>query len=128
MVNIKKAIQIISNVNASAHTEQLFLNHSILSLDKFITQGRLHLMHSIINEYWPESYLNIFNNNASRNNGHNLRNANDIVLPQPRTELFKKMPLCTLPLTWNNLNIAIKAQTNKTTFRKYNLFNPPTIT
>ncbi len=127
----KKAIRIISNANASAHMEQLFLNHNILSFDKLITQGRLHLMHSIINEYCPDSFLNIFNNNASRNNGHNLRNASDLVLPQPRIELFKKMLLYTLPLTWNNLNITIKAQTNKTTFRialQYDLLNPPTIT
>jgi hypothetical protein len=113
----KKAIRIISNASRTAHTEQLFRNLGILSFDKLILQNRLHFMHSIINNYCPESFLNIFHTNSDRNNGHRLRNFNDLILPQHRIELFKKMPLYTLPLAWNNLNIAIKAQTNKTTFR-----------
>jgi hypothetical protein len=51
----KKAIRIISNANATAHTDTLFINHGILPLDKLITQGRLHFMHSVINKYCPES-------------------------------------------------------------------------
>jgi hypothetical protein len=54
-----------------------------------------------------------------------LRNADNYTLPNPRTELFKKSPLNTLPLEWNNLddNRYIR---NKTTFKtalKYLLLN-----
>jgi hypothetical protein len=124
----KKAIRIISNVNSTAHTEPLFRNLNILPFDKLITQGRLHLMHSIMNNYCPDSFLNIFQTNATRNNGRLLRNDSELILPQHRIELFKKMPLYTLPHLWNNLKIELKAQRNKTTFRialQYDLLNPP---
>jgi hypothetical protein len=124
----KKAIRIISNVNSTTHTENLFKNLGILPFEKLITQSRLHLMHSIVNNYCPNSFLNIFSTNATRNNGHTLRNDNEFILPHHRIELFKKMPLYTLPLLWNNLKIELKAQTNKTTFRialQYDLLNTP---
>jgi hypothetical protein len=47
---------------------------------------------------------------------HNLRNFDQYTLPPPRIELFKKSPLYSLPLTWNNLG-TIKLQNNRTTFK-----------
>jgi hypothetical protein len=47
-------------------------------------------MHLIINNYCPESLLNIFHTNGDRNNGHSLRNINDLILPQHRIKLKKK--------------------------------------
>jgi hypothetical protein len=124
----KKAIRIISNANSSAHTEPLFHSLGILPLNQLIKQAKLHLMHSIVNNYCPVSLSNIFLTNATRDNGHALRNDDEFIIPHHRIEQFKKMPLYTLPLSWNNLNTELKAQTNKTTFRialKYDLLNPP---
>ncbi len=48
--------------------------------------------------------------------------------PSTESTFPKKMPLYTLPVAGNNLNIATKAQTNKTTFRIAllgNLLSPP---
>jgi hypothetical protein len=77
----KKAIRIISNVNSIDHTEPLFCNLNVLPFDTLITQGRLHLMHSIMNNYCPDSFLNIFQTNATRNNGRLLRNDSELILP-----------------------------------------------
>ncbi len=61
-------------------------------------------MHSIVNNYCPVSLSNIFLRNATRDNGHALRNDDEFIIPHHRIEQFKKMPLYTLPLSWNNLN------------------------
>ncbi len=40
-----------------------------------------------------------------------------IIVPNHRIDLFKRLPLYTLPVAWNELAIEIKGQSNKTTFR-----------
>ncbi len=47
----------------------------------------------------------------------NLRNYNDIIVPNHRIYLFKRLPLYTLSVAWNEIAIKIKGQSNKTTFR-----------
>ena len=54
-----------------------------------------------------------------------LHDAGDYLLPNPRTKLFKKSPLYTLPLEWNNMDDNKYIQ-NKTTFKtavKFKLLN-----
>jgi hypothetical protein len=72
-------------------------------------------MHSIIYGYCPPSLRNIFPRNDIRDISQNLRNADDITIPFPRIELFKKSLLYRLPTEWNTLN-DLKLQHNKTTF------------
>jgi len=40
--------------------------------------------------------------NNERQISQNLRNENDFALPIPRIEQFKKFPIYSLPLEWNN--------------------------
>jgi hypothetical protein len=54
-----------------------------------------------------------------------LRNADNFMLPNPRTELFKKSPLYSLPLEWNNLDESRYIR-NKNSFKtviKFSLLN-----
>jgi hypothetical protein len=88
----------------------------------FLTQNlfnnqKAFLMHSIEYGYAPTSFANIWQKNQNRaDHDHNLRNFDQYTLPPPRIELFKKSPLYSLPLTWNNLG-TIKLQNNRTTFQ-----------
>ncbi len=48
--------------------------------------------------------------------GQVLRNDNDYMLPHPRLEAFKKIPLYSLPLAWNNAG-DIRFKNNRMTFK-----------
>jgi hypothetical protein len=54
--------------------------------------------------------------NVDRQIERNLRNINDFTLPNPRLELFKKFPIYSLPLEWNNCGV-LSLYENKTTFK-----------
>jgi hypothetical protein len=121
----KKAIRIITNSTYTAHTAPLFAQLQILPYELVIKQAKLLFMHSIEYSYAPASFLGIWTKNFVIQGDRPLRNADNYTLPNPRTELFKKSPLYTLPLEWNNLddNRYIR---NKTTFKtalKYMLLN-----
>ena len=82
-------------------------------------------MHSIEYDYAPLSFRGIWQKNFLIQGDRPLRNANNYTLPNPRTELFKKSPLYTLPLEWNNLdeNRYIRNRTTFKTALKYNLLS-----
>ena len=81
-----------------------------------IRYAKLLFMHSVVNKYSPKSFYNTWQTNMNREPTHNLRNQDDIPLPHPRIELFKRSPLYTLPYEWNKLG-GDRFQQNKTTFR-----------
>jgi hypothetical protein len=58
-------------------------------------------MHSVTYNYAPQS----FNSMWSTNNGvhYDLRNNDDLRIPVPRIELFRKSFIFKLPVMWNNL-------------------------
>jgi hypothetical protein len=114
----KKAIRIITNKKYRDHTGPIFKLLSILPFHHIISYAQLNFMHSYMYNYSPASFHNIWLSNNERNNDtHELRNANLLAIPNPRIELFKKSPLYSLLLMWNNLDNGIKFQQNKTTFR-----------
>ncbi len=112
----KKAIRIITNSRYNANASELFITEKILPFDKIIKQAKLLFMHSIVNNYAPISFENTFARNIDRPNDYNLRNANDFMLPNPRLEQFKKIPVYSLPLEWNMAGNLIY-YANRTTFR-----------
>jgi hypothetical protein len=113
----KKAIRIITGSTYNAHTAPLFLQHNIRPYDKLITFSQLMFMHSVEYGYAPKSFENIWLKNNDRNAERELRNANDFLLTQPRTETFKKSTSYSLPNEWNNLAQEIKLQQNRLTFK-----------
>jgi len=97
----KKAVRIVTNSKYNAHTNPLFFQHKILPFEKIIKMAKLQFMHSIYYEYAPVSFVNIWTKNNVRNLNQNLRNDDLFMLPNPRIELFKKMPMYSLPHEWN---------------------------
>ena len=112
----KKAIRIITNSAYNAHTSPLFLQHKILPLDMIIKQSKLMFMHSVNYEYAPLSFREIWRKNNDRDFEVQLRNDDNFILPHPRCELFKKMPIFSLPDEWNNSG-NLKYYNNKITFK-----------
>jgi hypothetical protein len=98
----KKAIRTITKSAYNAHTLPLFIEHKILPLEKIIKQGMLLFMHSINYNYAPKSFANVWRKNNEREANLTLRNDDDFVLPNPRIEFYKKMPIYSLPQLWNN--------------------------
>ena len=113
----KKAIRIVTGSLYNAHTAPLFTQHNILPYEKLITFSQLMFMHSIEYNYSPSSFENIWLKNNHRDLDRALRNANEYILPQPRTETFKKSTLYALPNAWNSLIPELKSQQNKITFK-----------
>jgi hypothetical protein len=112
----KKAIRIISNSGYNSHTAPLFNSLNILPLAKVTTQAKLTFMHSVYYGYAPTSFPNTWQTQAQRNPDLNLRNATDIYIPFPRIDLFKRLPLYSLPNTWNSHD-TVRYYANRTTFR-----------
>jgi len=97
----KKAIRTITKSSYNAHTEPLFQQLNILPLEKIILHAKLTFMHSVYYEYSPTSFSNTWTTQEQRHPELNLRNATDIYLPFPRIELYKKLPIYSLPSAWN---------------------------
>jgi hypothetical protein len=111
----KKAIRIITNSAYTAHTAPLFASLSILPLEKVITHAKLSFMHTVYYGTAPTSFHNIWQTQAQRHPEINLRNATDIYVPFPRIDLFKRMPIYSLPTVWNSHDIR-RYYANRTTF------------
>ena len=73
-------------------------------------------MHSIFYNYAPNSFTDTWSTLAQLQPELNLRNSHNFYLNFPRIELFKKLPLYSLPSTWNDLG-DLRFQPNKFTFR-----------
>jgi hypothetical protein len=112
----KKAIRITKS-RALSHTDPLFLNIHILPFDKLLTLNKLLFMHSIAYNYAPLSFREIWQTNGTRNNEYNLRNNDLFILPNFRIELFKRLPLYSLPAIWNEQPDSLRYQHNRITFK-----------
>ena len=65
--------------------------------------------------YAPKSFSNMCRGNEERQGNYNLRNNELLTLPNPRIEIFKRIPLYSLPHEWNNAGV-LKFYDNKITF------------
>ena len=88
--------------NYNAHTLPLFSQHKVLPFEKILKMGKLKFMHSVYFKYSPKSFLSTWTRNNERNLSQTLRNDNLFLLPNPRIEIFKRMPTYSLPFEWNN--------------------------
>jgi hypothetical protein len=112
----KKAIRNIAGAKYRDHTKELFKNLNILPLDKIITLAKSLFMHSVFYNYAPSSFENNWSKISDRNLSQDFRNQNDFVLPFPRIELVKRLPIYALPHNWNSLN-DVRYQPNRYTFK-----------
>jgi hypothetical protein len=93
-----------------------FQRLGILPYDKILEQSKLLFMQSIEDNYATKAFINTWSKISDRNIGQALHNDNDYVLPHPRLEAFKKIPLYSLPLAWNNAG-DIRFQNNRINFK-----------
>ena len=113
----KKAIRIITKSKNNAHTIPLFQETKILPFEKLMLQRKLLFMHSIHNDYAPKSFADSFVKNNNRDIVYELRNGDAYQVPAARIELFKKFPIYSFPLAWNEVGNGILGYyKNKVTF------------
>jgi hypothetical protein len=101
----------------NTHTGPLFIENRILPFDKLLLQNKLLFFHSIEFNYAPCSFNNVWTKNTDRDLDYNLRNTDQYVIPPIRIELFRKIPLISLPTAWNELSEGLRFQSNKITFK-----------
>jgi hypothetical protein len=82
-------------------------------------------MHSVEHNYSPNSFNGVWTKNLVNQGDRPLRNADNFMLPNPRTELFKKSPLYSLPVKWSNLDESryIREKNSFKTVIKFSLLN-----
>ena len=73
-------------------------------------------MHSVFYNYAPKSFSETWTKNVAREHAMALRNDNLFNIPHPRTDLFKRFPLFSLPNFWNNAEELVFYE-NQITFR-----------
>ena len=72
-------------------------------------------MHSVHFSYAPKSFNNTWTTNNVRDLNVTLRNNENYVVLIPRTDLFKRLPIYSLPNEWNNAGNLVFYE-NKITF------------
>jgi hypothetical protein len=97
----KKAMRIISCKNATHHTVNLFRKHEILPIESLIKFNSLKLIHSIMYKYSHPPLQAFLRRNETRDTGYELRNNELLLVPYPKTDIFKKFPLYNFPTLWN---------------------------
>lgn len=112
----KKAIRIISRVPYNEHTNPLFIEHRILPFEKILYFNKIKFMHGVVHGYITRFPNNAWQPNMNRQIDMELRNNDDIQLPFPRFEGFKKFPIYNFTKSWNELG-PMKYQTNPVTFK-----------
>ena len=90
------------NAKYNAHTGPLFLKQKILPFESLTLFFRLKFMFEYINNLMPRSFANIWQYRGELNGNHMLRNNSEFNIPRFRITLVEKLPLCSIPATWNN--------------------------
>jgi exonuclease III len=117
----KRAIRTITLSKYNAHTEPLFKKLKILPVDHLIEFSRLLFMHNFTQHKLPNSFINTWLTNQERRGEENrqLRNQEDFYLPPSRTNTAERLPLHTMPLSWNNLiSPSLKQEPNTKLFKR----------
>jgi hypothetical protein len=112
----KKALRIISGISYYEHTAPLFLDNVILPLEYIIKYAKLMFMHSVKFNFCPKSFRDVFTRIDPTDNVYDLRYPNEFEVPRARIEHFKRIPLFTLPVEWNDCN-ELRFYQNPLTFK-----------
>jgi hypothetical protein len=112
----KKAIRIVCGKRLNDHTPPLFFSEQIMTLDMIIKCAKLKLMHSVKYNYCPKSYNEVFVRHNADDIHYELRHQQEFQIPRARIELFKKIPMYSLCVEWNNCD-PLCFYSNPTTFK-----------
>ena len=112
----KKAIRAATHSQYNAHTAPLLAELGILPYKDMITYAQLTFMHSIHYGYAPAILRGLWHRNADRHIEHNLRNAQEYIIPRANYAFYTKTPAYALAKAWNTAPTA-RYHHNPTTFR-----------
>ena len=98
------------------HTAPLFEQHSILTYHNIVKQAQLQFMHAIYHGYALPVFEGLWPKNTDRDVQHELRNADEFVIPKVNLAFIKNFPPYSFPTTWNNFG-PNKYQPNPFTFK-----------
>jgi hypothetical protein len=112
----KKAIRAITLSKFNDHTAPLFFSEKILPLEYVIQKAMLQFMHTVKFGNCPPSFNDVFVLNNVEEPVYELRYPNDFIVPRARIDLFKRVPLYSLPVEWNNCH-DLRFYQNPTTFK-----------
>jgi hypothetical protein len=88
-----------------------------------ISQAKLNFAHSVVYNYCPNSFNNMWPKNRNQNQNQNPTDARELcntkyfLVPHPRIQLFKKSALYSIPVVWYSLD-EIGFQQCKAMFRR----------
>ena len=107
----KRAIRTISNVARYDHTHELFVSQKLLKFQYIVTYfSSLLIFKFLNNNYAPLVF-------SRANNPYNLRNENNVIIPNSRSELFLKSVYYKAPSVWYNLDMQLKSLNNINAFK-----------
>lgn len=98
----KIAVRCISNSKYNAHTKPLFKKLGILPFDELTQFFKMKFMHAHKYNILPRSFTQVWRMNGTLNPRYRLRNDQDYHIPRFRTTLISRLPLISLPQTWNS--------------------------
>ncbi len=104
----KAAIRVIAKADYRAHTAPLFTQLKILPIDQLIALSTLKFMHSFTHNLLPFSFRGTWITNRERIPERELRNADQLYVPQHNYATLKRMPLFNFPSVWNNFGDPVK--------------------
>lgn len=117
----KRAIRTIAKAKFYDHSEPLFKKFQILPIDQLIHSAQLLFMHNFSLNKLPSLFHDTWvTNRVKRGEGvHQLRNEDDLFIPFARTNSSERLPLHTMPKSWNTLaDISLKTQNFTPRFKK----------
>ena len=114
----KRAARLILETDPFAPSAPLFKHLNWMTVEQRIKYHKLVMTFKCINNDAPSYLTNKFHYVSDRN-PYPLRNAvqGNLILPKPKTELFKKSSMYSGPVLWNNLPIPLRNITNVNSFK-----------
>jgi exonuclease III len=116
----KMAVRCIKQATYYSHSRPLFKDLNILPFESLSRYFKLKFMYEYLNNLLPRSFNNMWPRRGELNGNYNLRNNNNLTVPFSRINLVERLPLCSLPSTWNSFNDRdnIKNAINLNQFKK----------
>lgn len=98
----KRAIRTINKAAYNSHTDPLFHSSQVLKLQDLYTYQSALFMFDYVNNNLPASFTNVFSFNRDIQTTRQTRQSDLLYIPRCKTNFSSKLPLYTLPRTWNN--------------------------
>ena len=100
----KMAVRCIKKATYYSHSRPIFKNLNILPFESLTLYFKLKFMYEYKNQLLPRSFNNMWPRRGELYGNHRLRNNNNLTIPYSRINLVERLPVCSLPRTWNSFD------------------------